>query len=374
MSAAVSVDFALEDRAVLAQSVQRFAGEEYSFEKRRVLMTTPEGYGTLIWRQIAELGWLGIGLPEEVGGAGGLRDVCVIAESIGRHIMMEPFVSSVVVSARLIARLGTTSQRAELARVVRGERILVLAHSERELGFARSPVGTRAVGGRLTGAKQAVLDAPNADAMLISARDADGTLGVYLVERDAPGLSIQDYRTVDGRRAANLVLDAVRAQRLGEGGDAFEALDAVLDEATVVSAAEGVGAIAATLDKTIAYLKEREQFGQKLAKFQVLQHRMVDMLVALRETEAMIDVALAAVNEVGDERRASVSALKVQLCRAARFVGQNGVHLHGGMGLTDELEISHWFKRLMMIEALFGDAAFHVERYARAAQNVDVTL
>jgi alkylation response protein AidB-like acyl-CoA dehydrogenase len=261
-----------------------------------------------------------------------------------------------------------------LAQVVAGERVLALAHGERELGFARFPISTQAEGGRLNGSKQAVLDAPSAAAILVSAREAGGAMGLYIVGRDAPGLIMQSYRTLDGRAAANLVLNGVPAERLGEGGDAFETLDAVLDEATVVTAAEGAGAMAATIDMTVGYLKQREQFGRKLSEFQVLQHRMVDMLVSLRETEAMIDVALAALSLGGEERRASVSALKVRLCSAARFVGQNGVHLHGGMGLTDELAISHWFKRLMMIETLFGDAAFHIERYARASKTVDVTL
>lgn len=367
-----TAEFSVDERALLKESVDQFVATAYSFEKRRAYVAAAKPYSRQIWKEMSALGWLGIGLPEEAGGLGGVAELCVVSEAIGRGMLLEPYVSTIV-CARLIAKLGSAEQRIMLSKIVSGESILALAYAEPQLGYARCPAGTLAKEGRITGSKQAALDAPVATAIVVSARETNGNTGLYLVDPGATGVSLQSYATVDDRTAANIILDNVATERLGSGGDASEALDEALDEASVVIAAEAVGAMAAALAMTVDYLKQREQFGQKLASFQTLRHRLVDMYVALRETEAMTDVALAALGHEGDERCASVSALKVWVCRSARFVAQNAVQLHGAMGVTDELAISHWFKRLMMIESLFGDADFHVERYARASQAVDVT-
>jgi alkylation response protein AidB-like acyl-CoA dehydrogenase len=273
-----------------------------------------------------------------------------------------------VLGAGLIAARGTTEQQSTLLpEIVAGTMRLALAYAEPRLGFSRGPVTTEAkardADWSLTGEKCAVLDAPLADQVLVTARDERGGTGLFIVPCNAGGIEQRSWRTVDGRHASELTFTGTSASRLGQA-DASEAVDHVLDRATLAVSAEAVGVMDFLVSETNTYLKTRKQFGQPLSRFQVLQHRLVDMFVALEECRGMVDAGFAAIDGDKSERQATCSALKVQICKAARLIGGDAVQLHGGMGMTDELKIGHAFKRLMQIEAMFGNADFHLARYA----------
>ena len=361
-----------EDLVQLRESVDRWTERNYELPRHRTAKASAIGHDEAAWAEFAELGWLGLPIAEAHGGAG-LDDaalLCVMA-GIGRGLLVEPVLSTCVLGAGILAACGTAQQQAALLpEVVSGRMKLALAYMEPRLGYARGPVTTAAqpndAGWSLTGGKCAVLDAPTADRILVTARDPSGGLGIFAVARDAKGMEQKAWRTVDGRLAADVVLTGAPATRLGND-DATDALDLVLDRATLAVSAEAVGVMDFLLNDTNAYLKTRKQFGQPLSRFQVLQHRLVDMFVALEECRGMIDAALAAFNQDTTHRQATCSALKVQICKAGRLIGGDAVQLHGGMGMTDELKIGHGFKRLMQIEAMFGNADFHLARYAAAS-------
>lgn len=365
-----------EDLAQLRQSVDRWVERDYDLPRRKAALASPAGYDAAAWQDYATLGWLGLPIAEAHGGAG-LDDAALLAvmTAVGRGLLMEPILSTCVLGAGLIAACATPQQQSALLPDVAGGHVkFALAHSEPRLGYARGPITTQARqdGGwwRLTGEKCFVLDAPSADHLLVTARDPHGDLGLFLVARDAAVTEWRPWRTVDGRYAADLVLGGTPAERLGSG-DASAALDHTLDRAILAVSAEAVGAIEALLSDTVTYHKTRKQFGQPLSKFQALQHRLVDMYVALEECKAMVDITLTQMDGEETERQAACSALKVQICRSARLVGTEAVQLHGGIGMTDDMKVGHAFKRLMMIEALFGNADFHLARYAAVSGALD---
>lgn len=361
-----------EDLAQLRESVDRWVERDYPLTRHRTAKASAAGHDESAWREFADLGWLGLPIPEAHGGAG-LNDaalLCVMT-AIGRGLLVEPVLSTCVLGAGLVSACGTAAQQAAiLPEIVAGRMKLALAYMEPRLGYARGPVTTAAQPNgnawSLTGDKSGVLDGPAADNLLVTARVPNGGLGVFVVTREAAGLTQTAWRTVDGRLASDLRLNGTPAARLGDA-DAADALDHVLDRATLAASAEAVGVMEFLLDDTNAYLKTRKQFGQPLSRMQVLQHRLVDIFVALEECRGMVDAALAAIDANAGERRATCSALKVQICKAGRLIGGDAVQLHGGMGMTDELKIGHGFKRLMQIEALFGNADFHLARYAAAS-------
>ncbi|WP_066961492.1 acyl-CoA dehydrogenase family protein [Rhizorhabdus dicambivorans] len=360
--------FAPDDARLLQEGVDRWAADAASVEHIHDALREDVDHARAKWRALAELGWLAIGLPEEVGGlgAGDAKDIAIISAGFGRSVRNEPLLSAVVICARLLAILGDESQKAELAAIIAGNRTAAFAHTEPELGFASGPLRTRCSHGALHGSKSFVLDGADADFFLVSAMDDDGAMGIYLVQRDAPGLEIVPFQMIDGRRSADLRLSGVEALRLGSQ-DAREAIDYVLDFAIVALAADAAGAMAGIIELTKEYMASRHQFGKPLNAFQVLRHRLVDMYVHLEETKAMIDMGATALALPDPaERSVAIAALKVQMCRAARFVGQQGVQLHGGMGMTDEYIVSHYFKRLMVLEAFLGNADFHLRRVERA--------
>ena len=369
-----------EEQNLIRDSVQRFARDSYPFETRRQLGETPEGFNRDTWKTFAELGWLGVALPEDYGGSGGSAvEVMILMEAFGRALVVEPYLTCAVLGGTTLLLGGDDAQRRSLLpRLAAGELLATLAFAEPQSRFDLGDVQTTArqdgAGFVIDGAKSVVFHAASADVIIVPARtsgerrDEQG-ISLFLVEPDAAGLTRRDYPTVDGHRASELNLESVRVDGdalLGTRDEALPLIETVVDHGTSAVCAEAVGIMAALYEATLDYLKTREQFGQPIGRFQVLQHRMVDVFAMCEQARSM---ALMAALKVGDPdpkaRRKAVSAAKNYIGRAGRFVGQQAVQLHGAMGMTDELIIGHYFKRLTMIDTLFGNADHHLERFGR---------
>jgi pimeloyl-CoA dehydrogenase small subunit len=374
------MDFSLtEEQQLLKDSVDRFVRENYEFEDRRKLAATTEGYSEENWKQMAELGWLGVALPEEYGGiGGGATEIMVIMEGFGRGLVLEPFFASVVLGGNLIVEAGSTAQKEDLLpKLADGGLKLAFAYAERQARFDLFDVATTAEkvgdGYVLKGDKGVVFGAGTADKIIVSARtsggqrDTDG-ITLFLVDNDADGLERRDYATNDAGRASEVSLNGVKLGAdavLGTVGDGYAAIEAVAEKAVAALCAEAVGCFDVLKEETNEYLKTREQFGQPIGKFQVLQHRMVDMLINCEEARSMCYVATAMVDsDDAAERARSIAAAKAQIGKSGRFVGQNAIQLHGGMGMTDELKVGHYFKRATLIDLTFGDQDHHTKRFA----------
>lgn len=376
------MDFDLNDeQRLLKESITRLMADRYGFEDRQRLIRAEGGDDRALWRDYADLGLLALPFREEDGGiGGGPEEVMLVMEAFGRALAVEPYLTGVVMVASLINALADDARRAALVPgVVSGETRLAIAHAEMGAGNRLSHVATTARAGgegwALDGAKTLVLHGGTADAFLLTARIAGETgdesgLGVFLVPADAPGLTRRDYPTQDGMRAAELTLAGVKLDAnalLGGGHDAFPALARMQDEAIAALCAEAVGAMEKALELTVDYLKVRKQFGRPIGEFQVLQHRAAEMLIELEQSRSMaIYATMMAREENGAVRSRAISAAKVQIGKAARFIGQQAVQLHGGIGVTMEAAIGHYFKRLTMIEKAFGDTDHHMERLAAA--------
>ncbi|NMO22561.1 pimeloyl-CoA dehydrogenase small subunit [Pyxidicoccus fallax] len=370
-----------EEQQALQDSLRRFLTKEYDFEKRRHISRTAVGYSPQHWATLAEMGVLGLGIPEEHGGMnGGPVDTMLIMESFGRAMVLEPYLPTVVLCAGLVRDLGSETQRAALLPpIVMGELLMAFAHYEQGSRYALEHVATsakRADGGYvLNGAKSFVLSGTQAGKLIVSARTAGGPrdragLSLFVVDREAPGVSVQGYVTQDGGRAAEVKLANVRVGAdalLGHEGGALPVIERAVDLGIAALCAEAVGAMDALVETTREYLKTRKQFGVPIGKFQVLQHRMADMLIATEQARSMAIVAAVKVGSPdAAERRRMVSSAKALVGQSARYVGQQAVQLHGGMGVTDELAAAHLFKRLTVINATFGDADHHLAQVSDA--------
>ena len=374
------MDFNLsEEQQLLKDSAERFAREAYPFDKRQRLVASDPGYSEDNWRQMAELGWLGAAMAEEYGGIdGGPLETMVLMEAFGAAMVAEPYLPCVVLGGGLVAAAGSGDQKRDiLTAMVAGELKLAFAFAERSSGYDLFHVETTATrrdgGYQLNGTKGVVLGAASADRIIVSARSAGDIrdhhgIGLYLVNRDAPGLSLRPYATVDGLRAAEVMLDNVRVDDgdvLGDPEGAWPAIDSVADCATAALCAEAVGAMDAVVNTTRDYMNTREQFGRPISRFQVLQHQLADMVIAAEESRSMMIVATLKLAEADPTVRArAVSGAKHLIGRHARMIGQRAVQLHGGMGMTEEMSVGHYFKRLTMIEMMLGDSAWHLKRYA----------
>ena len=370
-----------DEQRMLADTVGRYVEKNCDFARWRRSVASDAGISEAHWRAFAEMGLLGLNIPESHGGIGaGPLETLLVAEAFGRAMVVEPFVSSAVVAAALLRRHGSEGQReAVLPGIADGSRRLALVALERDGRYDLQHVATTlrqgADGLRIDGLKSVVLDAPSADTLIVSARECGdvGSLAgirLLLVDAKAPGVSMTSYRTIDGRRCADVRFDSVRVKADDAiAGDGYRALDEVVDHGIAALCAEAVGAMAALLDITVAYLKTRRQFGQPIGSFQALQHRAVEMLSALEQSRSMAYVAAAGVDQADPvERRKAVSAAKAVVGRYARFIGENAVQLHGGIGMTDELAVGHYFKRLSSIDMTWGNVEHHVERYGACMQ------
>ncbi|WP_179468049.1 acyl-CoA dehydrogenase family protein [Mycolicibacterium vinylchloridicum] len=370
------MDFNLnKEQELLRDGLGKFLATRYDLEKSRTAAKLGPGWQPDIWRGLADkLGILGAAFPESVGGiGGGPVEIMVIAEELGRALVIEPFIDTVVVAGGLLQRTDNPAAAALLEHIADGSAIVALASTEP--GGAHS-VSTTAVhtGGDwvLTGEKIVVTAAPLATHLLITAKTSPDSQGVslFLTEFDpaAPpaGLEVHGYRTIDDRRAADLTMDQLRlpADTLLTD-DATASLAQASDEGAAAVCAEAVGAMRKVLSDTVEYCKQRQQFGQPIGNFQVLQHRMVDMYMELEQAVAAVYLAVLNLEAEPHVRARAVSAAKATIGRAARFVGQNSVQLHGGMGMTEELAIGHYFKRLTALQYEFGSTDSHRMRYAK---------
>jgi len=365
-----------EEHEMLRSSVQRMLLDQYDFDARRKIVASEEGFSRKRWEAFAELGLLAAPFSEEVGGlGGGSLSTMIIMQEFGRHLVVEPFVETIVVAGSLIERTGSEKQkRAFLPDIIAGKKIWALAWTEKASRFDLAKVATTAHReGKdyvLTGEKSAVIAAPWADYLIVSARASGqrhdrGGVSLFVVDRRAANLHLQSFKTIDGRRAAQISLGGVRGQLLGKEGEGVAALEACRDHAIGALCAEAVGAMGELNSVTLEYSKTRKQFGTTIGSFQVLQHRMVDMFIAHQEALSLmqhLNLSLSA-DDAGLSRLASGAKSKIGY--AGRFIADQAVQLHGGMGMTDELNVGHFFKRISSINIQFGDPAYHVLRYAQ---------
>ena len=369
------MDFNLsKEQELLRDGLTKFLSTRYNLEKSRAAAKTGAGWQPDIWRAFAdELGILGATLPEDVGGiGGGPVELMVITEALGHALVIEPYVDSVVVAGGLLERAGGERATSLLEKVVAGTAIVALAAGESESGDRWQDVATTAErdgdGWILHGRKAVATAAPLATHLLVTATTPAG-LSLFLVDLESVGggLSLTGYRTIDDRRAADLVLDGLRLPAgalLGEDGQAWPSLEQARDEGATAICSEAVGCMRKVLADTVEYCKQRQQFGVPIGSFQVLQHRMVDMHIELEQASAAVLLAVLHLTDDPVVRARSVSAAKATVGRAARFIGQQSVQLHGGMGMTEELAIGHYFKRLTAMQYEFGTTDHHIGRYA----------
>ena len=368
-----------EEQRLLEDSAERFVRENCSLDRRRALVAGEPGYSERSWRQMADLGWLGVGVPEAFGGTGGGPvETMVLMEAFGAGLLVEPYFPSVVLGTGLVTEAGTEAQKeAILPAAVAGELKLAFAWVEARSGFdlfdVRTTAARRDGGWVVDGAKGVVLGAAAADRLIVSARTSGGPrdrngIGLFLVDREADGVTLRDYPTVDGLRAAEVAFENVAVGDdavLGDPRDALAAIEAVAERAIAALCAEAMGVMDVIVRDTAEYLKTRKQFGRPIGAFQVLQHQFTDMLIASEEARSMTYVATLRLGERDAVARAkAVSGAKHLVGRHGRLIGQRAIQLHGGMGMTEEMAVGHYFKRLTMIDVMFGDEAYHLKRYA----------
>jgi len=373
------MDFDLSDeQRLLKDSVDRFITDRYGFEARRANRAERGGWSRAAWAQIAELGLLGLPFSEEDGGfGGGPTETAIVMEAFGRGLVVEPYVATAIIGAALLRHCATPEQRARLVpEIAAGERVLAYAQVERQSRWSLNDVKTRAVrsgdGWTLTGSKSLVLHGDTADTLLVTARVAGEErerhgIGLFLVDdAEARGVTRRGYPTQDGLRAAEIEFDNVAAEPLGDPAEALPGLEWAQDEILAALSAEAVGVMQAMLDMTADYLKTRKQFGKAIGDNQALQHRTVDMYVSLEQARSMsLFATMMASDETALERQRAMHAAKVQIGRSGRHIGQEAVQMHGGIGVTMEYAVGHFFKRMTMIERGFGDTDTHLAALAR---------
>jgi alkylation response protein AidB-like acyl-CoA dehydrogenase len=369
------MDFDLtDDQRLLAESVNRLLAERYaSFEQRQAHRAGPRGFAEANWQAMAAMGLLGLTLPEDQGGfGGGPVETMLVMEAFGRALAVEPYLPSVVLGLGLLRRIG--GQEALRARIAAGDASLALAHQERQARHDLHDVATLARregdAWRLSGAKGVVLHGDGADLLLVSARIAGARrdragIGLFLLDPAAPGVTRRGYATQDGLRAAEIVLDSAPATLLE--AEALALIELVADEAIAALSAEALGAMEALREITVEYLRTRQQFGRPIGEFQALQHRAADMLVATEQARSMTMYAAMMVQHPDPAQRSvALSAAKALVGRLADQLGKDAIQLHGGIAMTEEYKAGHYFKRLAMIGALFGDVDHHLRRVVAA--------
>ncbi|WP_421991846.1 acyl-CoA dehydrogenase family protein [Roseococcus sp.] len=374
------MDFDLnESQALLQDSVRKSLTAKYGFENRKAYMASETGWSRELWAQYADLGLLGLPFSEEDGGfGGGPEETMLVAEQMGRHITLEPWFSTVVLGGGLLRHGADAALRGELVpAIASGEALMALAQVERQSRYDLFDVTTTAkkdgTGYVITGRKGMVLHGDTADWFVVSARVSGGQrdkggIGLFLVSAKTPGVEVRGFRTVDGGRAAEVDFTNARSHAvLGAPEGGLPILDRVVDEAIAALAAEAVGAMEVVHNMTLDYMKTRQQFGKVIGTFQALQHRAADMLVALEQSRSMAFFAtMAAQGDNAVERRNNMHAVKAQIGRSQRFVGQQSIQLHGGIAMTMEYGAGHYFKRLTVNEAMFGDTDHHLRALADA--------
>ena len=367
-----------EEQSLIQDQVDQFVQKEYDWETRQSLSNSDLGFGDDNWQKFAELGWLGISVSEESGGFGGSSiESMLIMEAFGKGLVVEPFLETVIMSASLIDDHGTKEQKSSiLEQAIAGKMHLALAYAEPQSRFNLSDVVTvaKADGDNyiLNGYKSVVMNGPSANKVIVSARtsgsqlDEDG-ITLFIVDSDCEGIEKTNYKTVDGRRASDINIENVTVPKeniVGEVNGGFQLLDSAIDKAILAISAEAVGAMEVLYKTTVEYTKTREQFGTAIGKFQVLQHRMVDMFMEYEQCKSLLYMATMKHEEGASDAKKAISGLKYQVGKAGKFIGQQAVQLHGGMGVTDELNVGHYFKRLTTVGTIFGNTDYHLKKYS----------
>jgi pimeloyl-CoA dehydrogenase small subunit len=373
------MDFSFtEEQTLLRNSVSKFLAGNYDFETFKKVSRSDAGWSPANWKTFAELGLMAAPLPEAFGGlGGGPVDTMIVMEEFGKALVVEPFAQTVVVGGGFVNHGGNDAQKEEwLARIAGGETLMAFAFAERQSRFNLADILTSAKkqGSAyvLNGQKTVVLAGPMADTLIVTARTAGGQrdekgISVFLVDKKSKGIVTRDYPTVDGLRASEITFENVEipaANLIGADGDGLPLIEQVTDEAIAAHCAEACGAMKVLLDATTEYSKTRKQFGVPIGKFQALQHRMVDMFMAYEQSQSMTLMVTLRLSSNAKERKKAASAAKVQIGKSGRFIGQSAVQIHGGMGMTDELNVGHYFKRVTMLDTLYGNVDHHLKRYA----------
>jgi alkylation response protein AidB-like acyl-CoA dehydrogenase len=361
-----------DEQQMLKDGVQRYMREKYGFEARRLTARGQIGWSSAHWSAFAELGWLALGIPESAGGLGGdITDTLILSEAFGHALVLEPYTSTIILGARILEQCDRAPRDAMLGAIMVGEAKLALAHEEpgiRHQRHAAKTIARRSEAGYIIdGRKTAVFDAPMADHFIVSVTLEDGDFALFLADAKVFGLRQRGYKLLDGTRAADLEFESVvlgEAALLMRGATARACLEDALDRATLAQVAESLGVMREVLRITSDYLKTRSQFGQPIGKFQALQHRMAEMFTQAQSARSMLFHGLANMDAASPQRAAAVSAAKVATAEAGFFVGSQGIQLHGGMGMTDEYPVGHYFKRLVVLEKAYGDSDWHLARYA----------
>ncbi len=366
-----------EEQSMVRDTVASFLQDKYDFETRRKIVASESGWRADYWQAFAEeLGILGASFSEELGGlGGGAIDNMIIMEEFGKALVIEPYLGTVVIGGGFMKHSGYAGAASVIEGIVAGTTTIAFAYAEPQGRYTWSDLKTTAKkdgsGWILNGHKAVVVGAPFASHLVVTARtggsqrEASG-VSVFLIDKSLPGVVTRDYPTVDGGRASEVYFENVSIPAdalIGEEGAGLPLVEKVIDEATAASLAEGVGVLRKLHEGTLDYAKQRKQFGRAIADFQVLQHRMVDMFIELEQSVSMTYMSTIKLDDSDAERAKAVSAAKVRIGRALKFVGQNAIQIHGGMGMTDELAIGHYFKRGTIIEGLFGSVDHHLRRY-----------
>ncbi len=375
------MDFSFnEEQTLLRNTIQSFIQDNYDFDKRTEIVKSEEGMKIENWKLFSDLGLLGIPFSEDDGGLGfGPVELMIVAEEFGKGLVVEPYIQTIVTCGGFLKRASEKQRHTYIPKIISGEDIWAFAYAEPQGRYNLNDLTTKASkeGDNyiLNGYKCVVSAAPWSKKLIVSARtsgdqrDEEG-ISLFILDKDSSGISLRDYPTVDGSRASEITLEDVKVSSdnlIGEEGKASKLIEQVVDESIAAVCAEAIGAMGVLNEATVEYCKTRKQFGQPIGKFQVLQHRMVDMFMEYEQSVSMTYMVNLKLHEEYSERRKAASGAKVQICKAAKFIGQSAIQLHGGMGMTDELNVGHYFKRLSMIESLFGNIDHHLKKYASTA-------
>ena len=366
-----------EEQSLIQDQVDQFIQKEYDWETRQSLSNSDLGFGQENWQKFAELGWLGISVSEDSGGFGGSAiESMLIMEAFGKGLVVEPFLETMIMSGGIIDGHGSVEQKSVLLEpAIAGDMQLALAYAEPQSRFNLSDVVTEAKADGenfiLNGYKSVVMNGPSANKIIVSARTSGSQLDengitLFVIDSEASGLNKTNYKTVDGRRASDLTIENVSVSQddiVGELDLGYKILDSAIDKAILAISAEAVGAMEVLYKATVEYTKTREQFGTAIGKFQVLQHRMVDMFMEYEQCKSLLYMATMKHEEGAVDSKKAISGLKYQVGKAGKFIGQQAVQLHGGMGVTDELNVGHYFKRLTTVGTIFGNTDYHLKKY-----------
>ena len=372
-----------EEQTLLDNMVTSFVRDNYDWETRCSIVKTEEGWKQENWSQFAELGLLGVPFSEEYGGLGGSpTDLMIVMEQFGKGLVVEPYLPSVILAGGLITNLGSKEQTDQIVpKIISGDQRYVFAYAEHQSRFDLFDVKTSAVedGGSyvINGFKSVVFGAGVATHIIIAARtsgDQRSKKGItlFLAEIGLQGITLQNYPTIDEYRASEVIIENLKLPKdsiLGNIDEAYDAIEKEVDKSTIAACAEALGILEVLKDATTDYCKNRKQFGQPISKNQAIQFRLVDMMMEYEQAKSTLYMAITSDLSNPDERRKSVSALKSRMGQAIKFVGENAIQLHGGMGMTDEYMISHYFKRATMIGVLFGNVDYHMKRFIELTQS-----